>query len=108
MVGVAARPDFFPATLDDIGVLQEEAGKQLGWLDFVAGFEGSVEKSSLEKAQMINTRGFYLIQCEEGAIPSVKNSIKLILVEENKSKTKYGDSTRGESRKTSFLCQECL
>ena len=47
------------------------------WLKTVTELRGSVEKSSLTRAQQINKRGVYIIGKETEKNPSVENSLKL-------------------------------
>jgi len=53
-------------------------------LEYVKSFHGSVEKSSLEKAQTITSKGLYEIACKENEIPTVENSIRLAVLESGK------------------------
>ena len=71
--------------------MQEEAGKQLGWLDYVQSFHGSVEKSSLEKTQLINSNGLYVIKCGKDEMPTIENSIQLIILEKDSGKFLFGN-----------------
>lgn len=61
-------------------LLQDEAERQLRWFKDVEKFYGSVEKSSLTKAQEINNRAVYVISKKRGhGKLTVDNSISLTL-----------------------------
>ena len=49
------------------------------WLKTVTELHGSVEKSSLSRAQLINTEGLYVIEGVNVDVPSVENCLKLHL-----------------------------
>ncbi|XP_076810012.1 E3 ubiquitin-protein ligase rnf213-alpha-like isoform X1 [Clavelina lepadiformis] len=51
----------------------------LEWLKGIKDFHGSVEKSSLSRAQDINAHGVYIISGETEPIPTTKNALKLEL-----------------------------
>nr|XP_018671622.1 LOW QUALITY PROTEIN: E3 ubiquitin-protein ligase rnf213-alpha-like [Ciona intestinalis] len=57
----------------------KETGIHLAWLNGIKDFHGSVEKSSLSKAQSINSYGIYEIGNATKPISTVDNSIKLVL-----------------------------
>ena len=56
------------------------------WLKVVKETRGSVEQSSLTRAQQINRRGIYVIGKEQETITNVENCLKLLILEDEKSK----------------------
>ncbi|XP_078489225.1 E3 ubiquitin-protein ligase rnf213-alpha-like [Ciona intestinalis] len=70
----------------DEGLLKkwEETAKHLEWLKTVKDFHGSVEKSSLTRAQQINERGLYRIGGETQQIPSLDNCLELVIPKHRK------------------------
>ena len=63
------------------------------WLKVVKEMRGSVEKSSLTRAQQINERGIYVIGKEQETIPNVENCLKLLISKDEKRKSTW-DCTR--------------
>ena len=62
------------------------------WLKVVKEMRGSVEKSSLTRAQQINKRGIYIIGKEQETIPNVENCLKLLIPKDEKLKSTWGCS----------------
>ena len=51
------------------------------WLKTVKDLHGSVEKTSLSRAQLINRSGTYTIGNEKEKIPTVENCLKMLISE---------------------------
>ncbi|XP_076818192.1 E3 ubiquitin-protein ligase rnf213-alpha-like [Clavelina lepadiformis] len=64
-----------------------ETNKHLEWLKGVKDFHGSVEKSSLIRAQEINSHGIYRVGGETEETTSLKNCIRLFLHGKDKEMT---------------------
>ena len=63
--------------------MQEETNDQLKWFEDVEKFYGSVEKSSLTRAQEINERGVYSISKKKREFKTtLDNSMRLALPED--------------------------
>lgn len=68
--------------------MQEEADRQLDWFKDVEKFYGSVEKSSLTRAQEINEHGVYMISKRKGERKlTLENAIHLALVKDKGEET---------------------
>jgi len=59
-------------------MLKETTARALTWLKGIKDFHGSVEKSSLSRAQLINSHGVYVISCDNETT-SLETSVRLYL-----------------------------
>jgi len=71
------------------------------WLKTVTELRGSVEKSSLTRAQRINKRGIYIIGKETEKNPTVENSLRLQIC------PKKNDENQGQYLRR-FLLSFCV
>ena len=54
---------------------QDSTAQYLEWLKGIKDFHGSVEKSSLSRAQVINSCGVYIVGNDQEQIASLENSL---------------------------------